>query len=184
MRAVCSGTDGIGCCGWSDMAKPPEITAPTPLSTLRLTHSPTVSGRTWDSRPVPTTKRAVETALSQFRGTNEKTGCRPLQQLGTGDDGSEALLLVRNRTDAHGAVRRRLFREVRIMEPKSAPFWSLRKYSVLAPAGPKLRGRLSGPITPSDRRGLLAKSMRRQPAFGSACATLASMEPPAADPYS
>src|SRR5215207_5938344 len=33
MRAVCSGTDGIGCCGWSDMAKPPEITAPTPLST-------------------------------------------------------------------------------------------------------------------------------------------------------
>src|SRR4051795_2480146 len=44
MRAVCSGTDGIGCCGWSDMAKPPEITAPTPLSTLRLTHSPTVSG--------------------------------------------------------------------------------------------------------------------------------------------
>src|SRR3954464_15804163 len=43
MRAVCSGTDGIGCCGWSDMAKPPEITAPTPLSTLRLTHSPTVS---------------------------------------------------------------------------------------------------------------------------------------------
>src|SRR3954466_5051055 len=43
MRAVCSGTDGIGCCGWSDMAKPPEITAPTPLSTFRLTHSPTVS---------------------------------------------------------------------------------------------------------------------------------------------
>src|SRR4051794_33163943 len=50
MRAVCSGTDGIGCCGWSDMAKPPEITSPTPLSTLRLTHSPTVSGLKWDSR--------------------------------------------------------------------------------------------------------------------------------------
>src|SRR3954453_7865136 len=49
MRAVCSGTDGIGCCGWSDMAKPPEITAPTPLSTLRLTHSPTVSGHRWDA---------------------------------------------------------------------------------------------------------------------------------------
>src|SRR3954470_21387246 len=49
MRAVCSGTGGIGCCGWSDMAKPPEITAPTPLSTLRLTHSPTVSGPKWDS---------------------------------------------------------------------------------------------------------------------------------------
>src|SRR3954463_3608178 len=49
MRAVCSGTDGIGCCGWSDMAKPPEITAPTPLSTFRLTHSPTVSGLKWDS---------------------------------------------------------------------------------------------------------------------------------------
>src|SRR3954471_21044204 len=45
MRAVCSGTDGIGCCGWSDMAKPPEITAPTPLSTFRPTHSPTVSRR-------------------------------------------------------------------------------------------------------------------------------------------
>src|SRR4051794_34818545 len=50
MRAVCSGTDGIGCCGQSDMAKPPEITAPTPLSTLRLTHSPTVSGPKWDSQ--------------------------------------------------------------------------------------------------------------------------------------
>src|SRR5688500_1258175 len=49
MRAVCSGTDGIGCCGQSDMAKPPEITAPTPLSTLRLTHSPTVSDPKWDS---------------------------------------------------------------------------------------------------------------------------------------
>src|SRR4051794_17166341 len=44
MRAVCSGTRGRGCCGWSDMVKPPAITAPTPLSTLRLTHSPTVSG--------------------------------------------------------------------------------------------------------------------------------------------
>src|SRR4051794_20381637 len=43
MRAVCSGTGRRGCCGWSDMAKPPEITAPTPLSTFRLTHSPTVS---------------------------------------------------------------------------------------------------------------------------------------------
>src|SRR3954469_11071636 len=52
MRAVCSGTDGIGCCGWSDMAKPPEITAPTPLSTLRLTHSPTVSSPFWESRYV------------------------------------------------------------------------------------------------------------------------------------
>src|SRR3954454_14826828 len=49
MRAVCSGTGGIGGCGWSDMAKPPAITAPTPLSTLRLTHSPTVSGSKWDS---------------------------------------------------------------------------------------------------------------------------------------
>src|SRR3954451_20359374 len=49
MRAVCSGTGRRGCCGWSDMAKPPEITAPTPLSTLRLTHSPTVSGPKWDS---------------------------------------------------------------------------------------------------------------------------------------
>src|SRR3954452_10587624 len=49
MLAVCSGTGGIGCCGWSDMAKPPEITPPTPLSTLRLTHSPTVSGYFWDS---------------------------------------------------------------------------------------------------------------------------------------
>src|SRR3954466_1952896 len=46
MRAVCSGTGRRGCCGWSDMAKPPEITAPTPLSTFRLTHSPTVSGPT------------------------------------------------------------------------------------------------------------------------------------------
>src|SRR4051812_9486217 len=45
MRAVCSGTRGRGCCSWSDMAKPPEITAPTPLSTFRLTHSPTVSGQ-------------------------------------------------------------------------------------------------------------------------------------------
>src|SRR3954469_163967 len=26
-------TRGRGCCGWSDMAEPPEITAPTPLST-------------------------------------------------------------------------------------------------------------------------------------------------------
>src|SRR4051812_43949430 len=49
MRAVCSGTRGRGCCGWSDMAKPPEITAPTPLSTFRLTHSPTVSDPFWDS---------------------------------------------------------------------------------------------------------------------------------------
>src|SRR4029453_45392 len=49
MRAVCSGTRGRGCCGWSDIAKPPEITAPTPLSTLRLTHSPTVSSSFWDS---------------------------------------------------------------------------------------------------------------------------------------
>src|SRR3954468_2469785 len=49
MRAVCSGTRGRGCCGWSDMAKPPEITAPTPLSTFRPTHSPTVSGPRWDS---------------------------------------------------------------------------------------------------------------------------------------
>src|SRR3954466_12277086 len=56
MRAVCSGTGRRGCCGWSDMAKPPEITAPTPLSTFRLTHSPTVSGRARDhdlaARPV------------------------------------------------------------------------------------------------------------------------------------
>src|SRR3954471_963396 len=44
MRAVCSGTRGRGCCGWSDIAKPPAITAPTPLSTFRPTHSPTVSG--------------------------------------------------------------------------------------------------------------------------------------------
>src|SRR3954447_1914894 len=42
-------TRGRGCCGWSDMAEPPEITAPTPLSTPRLTHSPTVSGLKWDS---------------------------------------------------------------------------------------------------------------------------------------
>src|SRR3954468_7095303 len=49
MRAVCSGTRGRGCCSWSDMAKPPEITAPTPLSTFRLTHSPTVSDPLWDS---------------------------------------------------------------------------------------------------------------------------------------
>src|SRR3954466_8988242 len=48
MRAVCSGTGGIGCCGWSDMAKPPAITAPTPLSTLRLTYSPTVSYQWWE----------------------------------------------------------------------------------------------------------------------------------------
>src|SRR4051812_12451960 len=45
MRAVCSGTRGRGCCGWSDMVRPPEITAPTPLSTFRLTYSPTVSSR-------------------------------------------------------------------------------------------------------------------------------------------
>src|SRR4051812_10683327 len=64
--------------------------------------------------PDPTTKKAVETALSQFRRTNEKTGCRPLQQLGPSDEGSEALLLVRNRTDAHASVRRRLFREARL----------------------------------------------------------------------
>src|SRR4051794_23948782 len=44
MQAVCSGTRGRGWCGWSDITKPPEITAPTPLSTFRLTHSPTVSG--------------------------------------------------------------------------------------------------------------------------------------------
>src|SRR4051812_46648023 len=43
MQAVCSGTRGRGWCGWSDITKPPEITAPTPLSTFRLTHSPTVS---------------------------------------------------------------------------------------------------------------------------------------------
>src|SRR3954470_18793954 len=49
MRAVCSGTRGRGCCGWSDMVRPPEITAPTPLSTFRLTYSPTVSGSKWDS---------------------------------------------------------------------------------------------------------------------------------------
>src|SRR3954465_2588257 len=49
MRAVCSGTGRRGCCGWSDMAKPPEITAPTPLSTFRLTYSPTVSDPEWDS---------------------------------------------------------------------------------------------------------------------------------------
>src|SRR4051812_47770556 len=48
MQAVCSGTRGRGWCGWSDITKPPEITAPTPLSTFRLTHSPTVSGRCWD----------------------------------------------------------------------------------------------------------------------------------------
>src|SRR4051812_48710648 len=48
MRAVCSGTRGGGCCGGSDMAKPPEITAPTPLSTFRPTHSPTVSARLRD----------------------------------------------------------------------------------------------------------------------------------------
>src|SRR4051812_17093239 len=49
MRAVCSGTGRRGCCGWSDIAKPPEITAPTPLSTFRPTHSPTVSAPKWDS---------------------------------------------------------------------------------------------------------------------------------------
>src|SRR3982750_1948117 len=49
MRAVCSGTRGRGCCGWSDMVRPPEITAPTPLSTFRLTYSPTVSGLKTDS---------------------------------------------------------------------------------------------------------------------------------------
>src|SRR4051812_46853896 len=53
MRAVCSGTGRRGCCGWSDMAKPPEITAPTPLSTLRLTHSPTVSVWAMDITDVP-----------------------------------------------------------------------------------------------------------------------------------
>src|SRR3954454_24338754 len=52
MRAVCSGTGRRGCCGWSDMVKPPAITAPTPLSTLRLTHSPTVSDPKWDSERV------------------------------------------------------------------------------------------------------------------------------------
>src|SRR3954452_5542444 len=50
MRAVCSGTRGRGCCSWSDITKPPEITAPTPLSTFRLTHSPTVSGGVWDHK--------------------------------------------------------------------------------------------------------------------------------------
>src|SRR4051794_10767366 len=50
MRAVCSGTRGRGCCGWSDMVRPPEITAPTPLSTFRLTYSPTVSDRLRDGR--------------------------------------------------------------------------------------------------------------------------------------
>src|SRR3954468_7159780 len=47
MRAVCSGTGGRGCCRWSDMAEPPEITAPTLLSDLSLTHSPTVSDHYW-----------------------------------------------------------------------------------------------------------------------------------------
>src|SRR3954468_22475160 len=49
MQAVCSGTRGRGWCGWSDITKPPEITAPTPLSTFRLTHSPTVSPHLRDS---------------------------------------------------------------------------------------------------------------------------------------
>src|ERR687885_2369807 len=38
MRAVCFGTGGTGCWGWSDMAEPPQgsAAAPTPLSPIRL----------------------------------------------------------------------------------------------------------------------------------------------------
>src|SRR5215207_8819402 len=121
MRAVCSGTDGIGCCGWSDMAKPPEITAPTPLSTLRLTHSPTVSGSKWDSYPIRQQKGRSRPPLASSGGPMKKTGCRPLQQPGTRDDVSEALLLVRNRTDAHASVRRRLFREASLRNGSNPP---------------------------------------------------------------
>src|SRR3954451_24912106 len=63
MRAVCSGTRGRGCCGWSDIAKPPEITTPTPLSTFRLTHSPTVSGDACDM-PFTQAELADATGLS------------------------------------------------------------------------------------------------------------------------
>src|SRR3954468_13557899 len=68
MRAVCSGTDGIGCCGWSDMAKPPEITAPTPLSTLRLTHSPTVSYAWRDSRLWETINQLLVMSARELEG--------------------------------------------------------------------------------------------------------------------
>src|SRR3954452_25459856 len=90
MRAVCSGTRGRGCCGWSDIAKPPEITAPTPLSTLRLTHSPTVSGPKWDSlaRRGPahgrTSKAQAQRALG-LRGTADLLGI--LVRLGLNDAG-------------------------------------------------------------------------------------------------
>src|SRR5215207_5514215 len=75
MRAVCSGTRGRGCCGWSDMVRPPEITAPTPLSTFRLTYSPTVSGPTWASCPAQKPRllgirRAPVTFLSTLARSN------------------------------------------------------------------------------------------------------------------
>src|SRR3954452_25473326 len=67
MRAVCSGTRGRGCCSWSDMAKPPEITAPTPLSTFRLTHSPTVSGHIWDGHYIVTNAKRWSALPSDVR---------------------------------------------------------------------------------------------------------------------
>src|SRR3954447_25726064 len=81
MRAVCSGTDGIGCCGWSDMAKPPEITAPTPLSTLRLTHSPTVSANTRDRclLPLPAPAPRLEQLLPH-PSDQDQLRCHPLRR--------------------------------------------------------------------------------------------------------
>src|SRR3954462_12541300 len=75
MRAVCSGTGGIGGCGWSDMAKPPAITASTPLSTLRLTHSPTVSDPFWDKFCVCETVCAMsnDTPLTTMPNTGNGT---------------------------------------------------------------------------------------------------------------
>src|SRR3954452_3343501 len=68
MRAVCSGTGRRGCCGWSDMAKPPEITAPTPLSTFRLTHSPTVSYDWRDSRLWETLNHLLVMSARELEG--------------------------------------------------------------------------------------------------------------------
>src|SRR4051812_12849292 len=78
MRAVCSGTDGIGCCGWSDMAKPPEITAPTPLSTLRLTHSPTVSAPKWDSEGLRGLERSCAPVLNPYHFGPQLLDLRPV----------------------------------------------------------------------------------------------------------
>src|SRR3954463_5774456 len=82
MWAVCSGTGGIGGCGWSDMAKPPAITAPTPLSTFRPTHSPTVSVQTWDILDLEHLGKPAQRPIGAVVQNDENRrysmlGCRP-----------------------------------------------------------------------------------------------------------